>query len=127
MKRIIGRVVATSILVCMSALMMACSKEEDIPTFDARIISVADVNAMVTPVEGEKELEVSDLFDISLKKYAKTERKLAVGDIITIRYDGTISDKYPATCNEIISIEYKSHTDIISENGVFIAKGTIDN
>lgn len=72
--------------------------------FEATILEIKDTRLLVEPVEGSSELKSADQITVSMKNMSSSP-ELEVGDIIEIKYDGTIAESYPAQITEVYGIK----------------------
>ena len=72
-------------------------------TFQATILEIYDGYCLVEPVEGSIELNSADRITVSMENMdPSTEPK--VGDVLEIKYDGSIAESYPAQITNVYSI-----------------------
>jgi len=93
------------LVIIMAALIMllavSCEKQEDKITFSGTIIELNGDRAIVEPFAGEDILRSADKISISI---SGSEDSLAVGDEVTVEYDGLVMESYPAQVN-VMGIE----------------------
>lgn len=97
MRKIIIIVLAVVFLITAAA----CGKQSDKITFSGTITEINGDNAIVKPFDGETILSSADKISINL---SSSNEIFAVGDEITVEYDGTIMESYPAQVN-VLGIE----------------------
>lgn len=71
--------------------------------FEATILEIKDNYLLVEPVEGSSELKSADQIIVPMKNMNPSPEP-EVGDIIEIKYDGTIAESYPVQITEVYSI-----------------------
>lgn len=72
--------------------------------FEANILEIKDTYLLVEPVEGSLELKSADRITVPLTDMSPSPEP-EVGDIIEIKYDGTIAESYPAQITNVYSIK----------------------
>ncbi len=65
-------------------------------SFEATVLEISVVSALVEPLEGEEERTSSDKIRFSVKGIEGMEGTVEPGDIVEIFYDGMIAESYPA-------------------------------
>jgi len=65
-------------------------------SFEATVLEISVVSALVEPLEGEDERTSSDKIRFSVKGIEGMEGTVEPGDIVEIFYDGMIAESYPA-------------------------------
>lgn len=68
--------------------------EQEEESFEATVLKISVVSALVEPLEGEKERKSSDRIRFSVRGLEGTG--VESGDIVEIFYDGAIKESYPA-------------------------------
>ena len=82
-------------------------EEEISETFDATVMNVTTSSFLVTPLEGESELSISDKIYVN-KSDLDSEMIAGIieGSVIRITYDGMVEETYPAKIPNVYKIEY---------------------
>ena len=80
---------------------VSCEKQSEKITFSGTIIELNGDNAIVEPFEGEDIRRSADKISISL---GVSDETFAVGDKITVEYDGLVMESYPAQVN-VLGVE----------------------
>lgn len=78
--------------------------------FQARIIEIAEGTMLVEPVEGDQESKSSDRISVPIRNMEPSPEP-QVGDLVEIRYDGTIMESYPAQLGEVYQIRVLKEAD----------------
>lgn len=81
------------------------SKQEQISTFNGKVIEANQNSIIVEPNEGEEIRKTADKISVGLGK--NNDEKYEVGSIVKIIYTGSIMETYPAQI-EAVSIEVNS-------------------
>ncbi len=82
-------------------------EEETSESFDATVINVTTSSFLVTPLEGERELSVSDKIYVNKEDLdSEMDAGITEGSIVRISYDGRIEETYPAKIPKVYKIEY---------------------
>ncbi len=97
MKKIIILALAAVFLLAAAS----CEKQSEKITFSGTIIELNGDNAIIEPFEGEDIRRSADKISISL---SSSDETFAVGDEITVEYDGMVMESYPAQVN-VLGIE----------------------
>lgn len=97
------------LVILASFLMTACGDKET--SFQAVVLGITEDWCLVEPVEGSRELDSADRFEIALTKQLPfvlaydIAYGAEVGDILEITYNGEIMETYPAQLGEITGIK----------------------
>ncbi|MBQ6820718.1 MAG: hypothetical protein IJO26_05430 [Clostridium sp.] len=106
-----------AIIISISLLLISCSNNEkateDIVNeviFKATVIQIGEGTITVKPDEDSTEYKSSDTIVITTKNIEDEETKellttLSTGDLISIKYNGSIIESYPARINKVYKIE----------------------
>ncbi len=104
-----------SILFILS--LIGCGESSN-STFKATILEITDYSYLVEPIEGSNELRSADQIMVAMKNL-DSSLEPEVGDVIKIKYSGSIMETYPAQISDVISIkvvkEEKSDLIIMDE------------
>lgn len=76
---------------------------EQSPSFRAVIEEIGEKYLLVCPLEGEVERNFSDSFTLPIR-HMQSSNEPQVGDILTIAYDGSVMESYPAQLGQVYSI-----------------------
>lgn len=108
------------LILCVLAL-IGCG-ESSSSTFKATILEITDNSYLVEPVEGSVELKSADQIMVAMKNL-DSSLEPEVGDIIEIKYSGTIMETYPAQISDVLGIkvvkeaEHWALTPMVMVNG----------
>lgn len=70
--------------------------------FTGTVLEVRKNSLLVEAAEGEDIRHSSDLFDVSLNvEYEDGKSSYHVGDKVTVYYDGSVAESYPAQINTV--------------------------
>lgn len=94
----------TIILASICVLSIIGCGESSSSTFKAIILEITDNSYLVEPVEGSNELRSADQIMVAMKNLDPSLEP-EVGDVIKIKYRGTIMETYPAQIGDVISIK----------------------
>ena len=94
----------TIILASICVLSLIGCGESSSSTFKAIILEITDNSYLVEPVEGSNELRSADQIMVAMKNLDPSLEP-EVGDVIKIKYRGTIMETYPAQIGDVISIK----------------------
>ncbi|MBN2878370.1 MAG: hypothetical protein JXN65_01960 [Clostridia bacterium] len=87
--------------VLIMLLAVSCEKQEEKITFSGTIIELSGDRAIIEPFDGEDILRSADKISVDI---SGSEVSFAVGDQVTIEYDGLVMESYPAQVN-VMGIE----------------------
>lgn len=93
--------IITAILIATLFIFVGCNTAEttDTTSFHAKILEIDGNSIIVQPMEGEKESRSSD--KIAFSRAELEDIDVAVGDVVTITYNGGIAESYPAQIRAI--------------------------
>ncbi len=94
------KIVLLFLCLVLALTLVSCKKKE---TFRATVVEVNGDDILVSPLEGESELNSSDQFSINGTSVQGTSL-LQVGDVLEITYNGEILETYPAQLGKIYTI-----------------------
>jgi len=103
-------------------LATGCKKESinETYTFNAKVLEIYEANILVEPVEGEEENLSSDKISFSMSDL--NDIGVAIGDIITVEYDGKIAESYPAQIKALSWSIYEKADEGAKDDGSAISE-----
>lgn len=98
-------------LVVLSLILISCKAPMNMknvvnePSFTGIVTEVYDNSILVSVNDGEEVLNSSDLMVVSLDVELKDSMTtFNIGDEVTVYFDGTIAESYPAQINKVYAI-----------------------
>ena len=91
------------LLLSLCFLLAACHSGPSFTTFEAKILEIHEGFFLVEPLDGYPALESYDCIEVPMQQM-EPSLEPAVGDILSVAYDGQIQECYPPRIAQVHSI-----------------------
>lgn len=110
------KIITLFLIIACTLSLIACDKQSgkdfdkaETYSFQAKVLDVSENSLMVEPLPDTNEIRSADKITVSLKNKTTSWPSPSVGDIISIVYDGSIMESYPAQLGNVYQIKIIEH------------------